>query len=59
MKIGFTINLGNYESMRIESSEFPAGSLCLAEIRNFLESNFSNVPAIKNFLDNYLRREEL
>jgi hypothetical protein len=58
MKLSFTINLGNYESMRVESSEFPAGNLCLAEIKNFLEK-LEHIPAVKSFLENYLRREEL
>ena len=36
MKIGFTINLGEYESMRIDSSEFDSPEACIDEIGNAL-----------------------
>jgi len=36
MKIGFTINLGNYESMRVDSSEVEDWKQGLAEIVDFL-----------------------
>lgn len=36
MKIGFTINLGNYESMRVESSEHYKWQDAMAEVVDFL-----------------------
>ena len=38
MKIGFTINLGNYESMRVDSSEHYKWEDAMAEIFGFLSN---------------------
>lgn len=36
MKIGFTINIGNYDSFKIESNDQPDYSHCMIEIYNVL-----------------------
>jgi len=34
MKITVTINLGNYENVKIESNDYPNAEMCVAEIYN-------------------------
>ncbi len=52
MKVGFTINLGDYENMRIESSEYQYLEDCLEEVWMALKAtNVADEPAVKRFLD--------
>ncbi len=52
MKVGFTVNLGNYESMRIESSEYDHLEDCLEEIWMALHATQAvEEPAVKRFLE--------
>jgi|Deesub1362A_J573_1020465.scaffolds.fasta_scaffold00348_11 hypothetical protein len=50
MRIGFTINLGNYESLRIDSSDLPTIKMCLTEIKELL-SVFEHIPEVRKFID--------
>jgi len=36
MKIAVTVNLGNYENIRVESSEYDDADTCIDEIREAL-----------------------
>jgi len=36
MKVAITINLGNYENIRIETNEYPDFEQCLAELNGVL-----------------------
>jgi len=59
MKIGFKINLGNYEMMSVESSEYDDWADCMKEIFNFLR-RLDNQPIqdfVKNFLSIRIRDE--
>jgi len=47
MKIGFTINLGDDESMRIDLSEFDNPEACIDEISRALLK--SNIPKVMEF----------
>ncbi len=61
MKLSFTINLGNYESMRVESSELPTAEMCMEEILNLLTSRrfkFRLIPAVQSFINKYLDKLE-
>jgi len=50
MKIGFTINIGNYENVKIESNELPTLDDCLLEVYKSLR-NLSQVDAhIEEFM---------
>jgi len=53
MRLTVTVNLGGYESIRIETSEYPNLKLCLFELDKALTAIGSN-QAIK-FRDNYVR----
>ena len=39
MQIGVTINLGNYESLKVVSSELPSAEMCWRELYETLRSN--------------------
>ncbi len=52
MKVGFTVNLGNYESMRIESSEYTHLEDCLEEVWMALQATQAvEEPAVARFLE--------
>jgi len=42
MKIGYTINISNFESIKIQSSEYDNIKECLTECRNMLITH--NIP---------------
>lgn len=44
MKIGITINLGNYESLRIDSSEHERLGLAKAELRLAIADFYKYIP---------------
>lgn len=50
MKIGFTINIGNYESFKIESSELPGVSQCMIEIYVELKQHAQHDSYIDEFI---------
>jgi hypothetical protein len=53
MKISITVNLGSYESIRIETSEYPNLKLCLMELDKTL--TFIGSDAAIKFRNNYIR----
>jgi len=50
MKLGYTINLGHYESLRIDSSEHDTIEECVTELYEALSKLSLNNPAIMTFL---------
>ncbi len=50
MKISFTINIGNYNSFKIDSSEAPSLESCLVEIYDALMKIAPTDQYIKEFL---------
>ena len=50
MRIGFTINLGNYQSLRVDSSDLPNSKMCLDEIIQALQK-LTMFEEVKAFLD--------
>ena len=53
MKISVTVNLGNYENIKIESSEFEHANDCKTEISLTLED--LRVPQVDDFIRKYFR----
>ena len=49
MKLSVTVNLGNYENIKVESSEYETASQCEDEIRHAL-SRFGNEPRVLDFV---------
>jgi len=52
MKIEVTVNLGNYQNMKVISSEFDTPRGCVGEIRSYLFS--VREPQTENFIKKYL-----
>jgi len=59
MKVGFKINLGNYQMMSVESSEHDTWVDCMKEVFNFLKRlDYPQVRAFtKDFLSMSIREE--
>lgn len=53
MKLLITVNLGGYESIRIETSEYPNLKMCLIELDKAL--TFIGSDAAIKFRNNYIR----
>ena len=49
MKLSVTVNLGNYENIRIESSEYEMMTQCMEEIDTALK--YIRVPQVEDFRD--------
>jgi len=56
MKLGVTVNLGNYENIRIESSEHEDALSCTAEVISMLK-RFGNEPRIRDFISRIFEEE--
>ena len=54
MKLAFTINLGNYENMRIETGEYEHAWQCALEAMDALEP-LKFLGSIQTFIKNYLK----
>lgn len=55
MKVSFKINLGNYQMMGVESSEFEEWEKCMREVFIFLQK--INHPAVQSFVKEMLSVE--
>lgn len=49
MRIGYTINLGDYQSLRIETSDLPTMEMCKQEIKAML-SVHSHLQPVQDFI---------
>lgn len=53
MRISVTVNLGNYENIKVESSEYEFADLCIDEIEGALDG--FEVPQIQDYVNRILR----
>lgn len=56
MRIGVTVNLGNYENIRVESSEHEDTLGCTAEVISALK-RFGDEPRIQDFISRIFEEE--
>lgn len=52
MKLSVTVNLGNYENIKIESSEYISIDTCRVEVVQALVK-FAGEPKVKDFIERY------
>lgn len=49
MKLGYTINLGYYENISIETNDLPSTSACINEVKQLL-SLHEHIPEVQDFM---------